>query len=414
MNKLIIGITGFLISTLWCGPAAAWASANRYGGSTEHVAGVGTEHTSAYGTSTAHAYGGGTEHTNVYGGTTAGKYGEGAYHTGPYGATAYHPPTYGGAYYHPPAPYYPYHPPVAVPYYSSGCTGCAAAAGAVVGVAAGAAIASANTAAATSSAYSAGVAAGSANTEKTESAYNAGVAAGAASATYAMGANYAALPPGAMAINRGGTTYYLKWQHLVPAGVRRERRLLPGGAGALMQLAEAPLAKPVSGTYKRSLSSALMGTALLVGCAGDGPLQATPLPEPLQIEAGSRFTLRVPLMFSQGTEHPLLPGQSARESPPESRVNFHTASSRRRERGCAAGHRARHLRGAERRLRRKAECFNQASWLNVTRIELAANPTQPYTLSCQWPPGRPRRERFLTSEEIQGAIGAHFSMALQR
>ncbi len=77
-------------------------------------------------------------------------------------------------------------------------------------MAAGAAIASSNTAAATSSAYSAGVAAGSANTA---SAYNAGVAtgyvAGAASTSYAMGANYATLPPGAMSINKGGTTYYL-------------------------------------------------------------------------------------------------------------------------------------------------------------------------------------------------------------
>ena len=139
MNR--ITIAALLISTFWCGHALAWSHANRYGGSTEHAYGEGTEHTSAWGTSTAHAWGGGTEHTNVYGGTTAGKYGEGAYHAGPYGATAYHPPAYGGAYYHPPA-YYPYHPPVAVPYYSSGCYGCAAAAGAVVGMAAGAAIAS--------------------------------------------------------------------------------------------------------------------------------------------------------------------------------------------------------------------------------------------------------------------------------
>ena len=60
-------------------------------------------------------------------------------------------------------PTYPvYHPPVAVPYYSSGCYGCAAAAGAIVGAAVGAAAASANTAAATSNAYAAGVATGSA------------------------------------------------------------------------------------------------------------------------------------------------------------------------------------------------------------------------------------------------------------
>ena len=63
--------------------ARAWASANRFGGSsfhtwgasghtntwggsTEHVAGEGTEHTNAWGGNTDHAYGGGTQHTNVY------------------------------------------------------------------------------------------------------------------------------------------------------------------------------------------------------------------------------------------------------------------------------------------------------------------------------------------------------------
>ncbi len=182
--KTIFTITAVLLTgmvAVWSGSAAGWASANRaggstqhsygstshenrYGGSSTHEAGEGTEHTNAYGGSTAHAEGGGTEHTNVYGGTTAGAYGAGAVHTTPYGATAYHPP---GAY---PAAYYPYHPPTAVPYYSSGCYGCAAAAGAVVGAAAGAAVASANTAAATSNAYAAGVATGSANTAAATSA----------------------------------------------------------------------------------------------------------------------------------------------------------------------------------------------------------------------------------------------------
>lgn len=189
MKSAIIGLTVALGVALPSGPAAAWASANRFGGSTEHVPGA-TEHTNAYGGSSAHAYGegsehtnmyggssahawdGGTTHTNVYGGTTTGAYGAGAVHTTPYGATAYRPPGY------PAAPVYaPYHPPVAVPYYSSGCYNCAgaAAAGAVVGVAAGAAIASANTAA----------------------------------AAYASGVNYAALPVGATPITRYGTTYYL-------------------------------------------------------------------------------------------------------------------------------------------------------------------------------------------------------------
>ncbi len=152
------------------------------GGSSSHEAGEGTEHTNTYGGSTGHEYGGGTEHTNTYGGSTSGAYGEGATHTTASGASAYHPPgypAYGG--------YPAYHPPVAVSSYSSGCYGCAAAAGAVAGVAVGAAAASANSGAA----------------------YSSGYAAGAAASGYAMGVNYATLPPGSMPINREGATYYL-------------------------------------------------------------------------------------------------------------------------------------------------------------------------------------------------------------
>ncbi len=181
MNRKVTGIAVLLVTALWASQAGAWRSANRFGGSTEHVAGVGTEHTNAWGGSSEHAYGGGTEHTNVYGGTTAGRYGEGAYHTTPYGATAYRPPV---------AAYPVYHPPVAVSAYSAGCYGCAAAAGAVVGVAAGAAVASANAAAATSNAYAAGVAAGAAG-------------------SYPMGANYATLPPGSTPAAVAGATYYI-------------------------------------------------------------------------------------------------------------------------------------------------------------------------------------------------------------
>ena len=97
-----------------------------------------------------------------------------------------------------------------------------------VGLAVGAAVASSNTAAATSSAYNAGVATGVAVADTTSAynagvatgvaaanttnAYNAGVATGAAAGTpanYSMGANYAALPAGAMSIPKNGTTYYL-------------------------------------------------------------------------------------------------------------------------------------------------------------------------------------------------------------
>jgi len=225
MKTIIATCVGLLSLGMWCTDAGAWASANRFGGSTSHSvgetthenrwgggttheAGVGTEHANVYGGSTAHSAYGGTEHTNMYGGRTEGEVGAGAYHTYPGGATYYHPP---GAY-----PVYPaYHPPVAVPYYASGCYGCAAAAGAVVGMATGAAIASASSAAASSNAYAAGVAAGSSNTAAaTAGAYNAGVAAGAAAATppggnYVMGLNYAALPPGTAMIPKNGVTYYL-------------------------------------------------------------------------------------------------------------------------------------------------------------------------------------------------------------
>ena len=207
MKKMATVVSALLVAGLWTSDAAAWRSANRFGGATqhswgetshenrwggssEHVAGEGTEHTNAYGGSTEHAWGGGTEHTNVYGGQTYGAAGAGVAHTYPGGATAYRPPVPG-------YPAYPaYHPPVAVPVYAAGCYGCAAAAGAVVGVAAGAAVASANTAAATSNAYAAGVAAGaSASVPPPPS--------------YAMGTNYATLPAGCAMPTVGGATYYL-------------------------------------------------------------------------------------------------------------------------------------------------------------------------------------------------------------
>ena len=120
-------------SNAWGGSTEHSASggtehSNAYGGSSEARAGDGAEHTNAYGGSTEARYGSGAEHTNMYGGSTGAAYGDGAYHTTSYGATAYRPPAYGT--------YPAYHPPVAVPYYSSGCSGCAVAAGAVVGMAA--------------------------------------------------------------------------------------------------------------------------------------------------------------------------------------------------------------------------------------------------------------------------------------
>ena len=183
-------------SNAWGGSTEHSASggtehSNAYGGSSEARAGDGAEHTNAYGGSTEARYGSGAEHTNMYGGSTGAAYGDGAYHTTSYGATAYRPPAYGT--------YPAYHPPVAVPYYSSGCSGCAVAAGAVVGMAAGAAVASANTA----SAYNAGVVAGASAASMPV------VARAPAPGSYPVGYNYAALPPGASQVNVRGSTYYL-------------------------------------------------------------------------------------------------------------------------------------------------------------------------------------------------------------
>lgn len=192
MKVMMSAAALLLASSMAPGDAHAWATANRMGGSTIHAAGA-TSHENRWGGSTAHEYGVGTEHTNVYGGSTYGRYGSGAYHTYPSGATAYHPAGY------PAYPTYPaYHPPVAVTYTSSTCSGCAAAAGALVGVTAGAAVASANTASATNSAYNAGVASGAAM-----------AGAPPASGSYVMGMSYAVLPSGASPVNLHGATYYV-------------------------------------------------------------------------------------------------------------------------------------------------------------------------------------------------------------
>lgn len=167
LKTLLPLLTALLVSAGFHANAAAWASANRFGGHSSGGWG-GAEHTNAWGGSTSHSWDGATSHTNRYGGTTTGVAGYGAVHTTAGGYSAYRPPAYGAA------GYAPYHAPVAVPYYHAGCYDCAGAvaAGAVVGVAAGAAVASANR------------------------------------AVYPMGVSYATVPAGAVMVNRYGTDYY--------------------------------------------------------------------------------------------------------------------------------------------------------------------------------------------------------------
>ena len=191
------------------------------GGSAYHSEGSGqTTGTTAYGTTATHYQGVGTTATNQYGTTATHAEGSPYYHTS---STAYHAP-----YPYPPPPAY-YHPPTAVVVYpSSGCYNCAPSTGAAVaaGVVIGAAVASSkeqsNTAAATSSAYSSGYAAGSANTAAaTSTAYTSGYSAGASTAApagysqpgpgqpaYMMGATYATLPGGCITPTVNGVTYY--------------------------------------------------------------------------------------------------------------------------------------------------------------------------------------------------------------
>lgn len=69
MKALVVMATALLVVTLRPDPANAWASANRWGGSTTHTWGS-TSHTNAWGGSSSHTYGEGTEHTNRYGGRT--------------------------------------------------------------------------------------------------------------------------------------------------------------------------------------------------------------------------------------------------------------------------------------------------------------------------------------------------------
>ena len=166
-TKVLPLVLAALMAASFHQTAAAWASANRFGGHSFGGFG-GATHDNRWGGSTSRSWDGAVSHTNMYGGHSAGVPGYGAVHTTAGGFSTYRPPAYGYA------GYAPYHAPMAVPYYHAGCYDCAGAvaAGAVVGLAAGAAIAS------------------------------------AARPMYSMGVNYATVPPGAVIVNQAGINYY--------------------------------------------------------------------------------------------------------------------------------------------------------------------------------------------------------------
>ena len=158
----------------------------------------------------------------------------------------------------------------------------------------------------------------------------------------------------------------------------------------------------------------LLGLLLLAGCAGDGDklfTRAVAPPPPAQVEAGSTFTLTAPvtippdagaLYFQDNQIVELV--SLARDMPYCALSPASPASPRRLEPRTFA------VRSVEYEDRR-SNVTGQAS--DVTRIALAAEAGQPFTMSCQWPPGAPSQS-FLTSDEIEGAIGGQFATALQR
>lgn len=169
--------------------------------------------------------------------------------------------------------------------------------------------------------------------------------------------------------------------------------------------------KGMRGHAGGALMAALCAVALFTGCQGGGPFNSKPAPaEPQQIEAGSTLTLQAPLAFGpdaalyfQGNQL-VGAGELARDLP-YCRLSPASAAVPRVLEPATFG--------VMRVNYDTREVGSSGQVIAVTRIAIASDAAQPYTLSCQWPEGGPSRS-FLTTDEIVGAIGAHFSMTLQR
>ena len=158
--------------------------------------------------------------------------------------------------------------------------------------------------------------------------------------------------------------------------------------------------------------AALLG-ALLTGCSGADKLftRAVAPPPPAQVEAGSTFTLKQTLTIPADSDALYFQdnaivdlGGLSRNMPYCALAPASPVSPRTLEPRSFA------VQSVEYDDRRAGAAGQTA---DVTRIALAANATQPYTMTCQWPPGAPSQS-FLSSEEIEGAIASHFAMNLQR
>jgi len=148
-----------------------------------------------------------------------------------------------------------------------------------------------------------------------------------------------------------------------------------------------------------------------MGCNTGGPIKMKLAHiDSGQVEAGSKFTLRVPLMFGQQSalyfqDAKLLAAGELNPNMPYCRLTQGSPASPRVIEPATFAVRSVDY--------DDTASVSTGQGPGVTRIQLAANAQQPYSLACQWPQGGPSKD-FPTTQEIEGAIGAHFTMALQR
>jgi len=166
----------------------------------------------------------------------------------------------------------------------------------------------------------------------------------------------------------------------------------------------------------------LATATVLIGCDSPGPLKppvAPPQPllappvvnpaDPLRIESGAKLTLRVPLAFPAGANALYLQNNqlvSAAGVVPELPYCRLTPTSAAAPRVLEPGTVTIGSVDYD-----EKELGPSGTAAMVTRIALVDPRQSRYAMSCQWPEGGPARA-FLTAPQIQGAIGAFFSMAL--
>ena len=168
--------------------------------------------------------------------------------------------------------------------------------------------------------------------------------------------------------------------------------------------------------YRAGISTLRLGASiativLLAACAGESFLKPPPDPgEPPQIEAGSTFTLNVPLALAEGDAVYFQDSQIVSRSAISRDLPYCRLAPKSATEPQIVQPATFTVRGIYYDDRQTSAT---GKVINVTHLDLVAHGTQFYTMSCQFAQGGPS-EKFLTSEQILGAIGAQFSMNLQR